>query len=205
MFDEYLLKICIIGLPGELKTKMIPVFVERKFHIDYPSTLGVSIVTKEIKVDGTKVKLILVNTAGQEFFGKLRPSYYRGASAAIITFDKGDRDTFKAVKKWYKELWKHTGSVPIALVGFITKSEPKASTLSFLKSQKQLKKVRKWIDWGNNDDRIHEEITLEEGRSLAEKLGLSYYETRPTDKKIIEGIFHDLTLQVLRRKVEECS
>ena len=54
-----------------------------------------------------------MDTAGQEFFGKTRPSYYRGASAAIITFDNGDRDSYKAVKKLYKEFRKHIPQVLI--------------------------------------------------------------------------------------------
>jgi len=207
MPDEYLLKICMIGIPDKLKTKMIRIFTEGAFLIDYPSTLGVAVITKQIQVDGNNIKLIIVDTAGQEFFGKLRPSYYRDASAAIIIFDKSSKNSFHAVKDWYKEFKKHIpeASVPVALVGFITKSESKVDTPTFLKIQKRLENTGEWIGWANNEEinnneEIYEEITTDEGQSLAEELGLSYYETRPTDKKIIEQIFHDLTLKVIRKK-----
>ncbi|MFW9906137.1 MAG: Rab family GTPase [Candidatus Thorarchaeota archaeon] len=198
---EYLLKVCILGFPEELKTDWVRRYAEGKFTTDYLPILGVDITTKQIHVNCNNVKLILVDTASQEFFGKVRPSYYRGASAAIITFDKGDRDSFNAVKKYYNEFEKYIphGSIPITLVGFITKSESKASTSFFLKIQKQLKKIRKWIDWFNNDE-IYEEITSDEGQSLAEELGASYCETQPTlGENAIESIFHNLVLQVLRR------
>ncbi|MFX1508035.1 MAG: Rab family GTPase, partial [Promethearchaeota archaeon] len=116
---EYLLKVCILGFPGELKTDWVRRYAEGKFTTDYLPTLGVDITTKQIHVSCNNIKLILVDTANQEFFGKLRPSYYRGASAAIITFDKGDRDSFKAVKKHYNEFKKYIpqGLIPITLVG----------------------------------------------------------------------------------------
>ncbi|UCG02694.1 MAG: hypothetical protein JSW11_01630 [Candidatus Heimdallarchaeota archaeon] len=219
MLDEYLLLICIIGIPDELKTRMVRTFAEGKFTTDYLPTLGFDITTKQIQVDNSNIKLILVDTSGQEFFDELRSSHYRTASAAIITFDKGDRDSFIAVKKWYKEFVNEINrfykkqkttitdvehdprmEVPIALVGFITKEEP--ITPTFLKIQKRLDNTGDWIDWTNNKE-IYEEITTAEGQSLAEELGLSFYETRPTDKKISEQIFHDLTLQVLRRRTHQ--
>ena len=210
MPDEYLLKICIIGSPDKLKTTMARIFIEGKFTQDYLPTLGVAITTKQIHINNYDVRLILVDTSGKEFFGKDRPSYHRGASAAIITLDKGDRDSFKAVRSWYKEflneinrLKRSRYQVPIALVGFITKSEPKVD-IAALKIQKRLKNTD-WINWGDieardDDEEIDEEVTTAEGQSLAEELGPSYYETRPTDKEISGQIFHELSLRVLGYK-----
>ena len=168
--EEYLLKICLVGHPSELKTKLIRSFVEGKWTQNrFPTpTLGVDITTKQIKVDDSNVKLILVDTAGQEFFGKLRPSYYRGASAAIITFNKGDRETFNAIRGWYKEFRRHipSSSVPIALVGIITESE---------------------------------EVTTDEGQNLAKEHRSSYYETDVTDIETITTVVKELTLKVIRR------
>ena len=168
MPDPYLLKICIIGTPNELKTKMNQTFCGYQTDTHQRLVLGVEILTKQIMLADRIVKLILVDAAGQQFFGKLRPSYYRGASAAIITFAKEDRASFKAVKDWYEEFKKHIpqSSVPIALVGFITESET---------------------------------VTTEEGQNLAEELGVSYYETKLTNKRIMAEICQDLTLKVLNK------
>jgi small GTP-binding protein len=69
-------------------------------------------------VDENPVKLILVDTAGQEFFGKLRPSYYRGASACLIMFALNDDKSFSEIPNWLDEFRKYIASqVPIALAG----------------------------------------------------------------------------------------
>ncbi|MFX1286603.1 MAG: GTP-binding protein [Promethearchaeota archaeon] len=167
MPDEYFIKICIMGSARELKTKMVNTFVGGKFTTSHLPTLGVDITTKQIKVNDFNVHLVLVDTIGQEFFGKLRSSYFRGASAAIITFEKVNRNSFHNVKDWFNELKKHLpqATFPIALVGFISDSE---------------------------------EITSFEGQGLAEELNVPYYETTPTDKATIEGIFHNLARKVVQ-------
>lgn len=160
------MKICVVGVvPQELKTAFIRKFAEGKFTTNYLPTLGVDITTKKIQVDNNKIKLILVDTTGQEFFGKLRPSYYRGASAIIILFDKGDKSSFYAVKSWCDEFRKHIPdqSVPISLVGFNTNVE-EITTKKAIKLAKELEaeyyelkgdfKVR-----GNEIDKIFGDIT----------------------------------------------
>jgi small GTP-binding protein len=115
--NEYLLKICAIGSGNVEKTRLIRKYAENKFEANYLPTLGVDITTKRIVVNKKPVKLILVDTAGQEFFGKLRPSYYRGASACTILFNQNDRRSFEAVPNWLKEFSKYIPlSVPVALV-----------------------------------------------------------------------------------------
>ena len=115
--NEYLLKICAIGSGDVEKTTLIRKFAENKFDGNYLPTLGVDITTKKIEVDNKPIKLILVDTAGQEFFGKLRPSYYRGASACTIFFNQNDRRSFEAVPSWWREFKKYIpSSVPVALL-----------------------------------------------------------------------------------------
>ena len=116
--NEYLLKICAIGSGNVGKTSLIRRFAENKFDTNYLPTLGVDITTKRIMVDNNPIKLILVDTAGQEFFGKLRPSYYRGASACLIMFALNDSKSFTEIPNWLTEFRKYIASpVPIALAG----------------------------------------------------------------------------------------
>ena len=122
--NEYLLKICIIGSNTKLNQTFGRITADNVFERDDLPTLGVDIPTKRITVGITPVKLIIVITAGQEFFGKLRPSYYRGASACIIVYDKGDIDSFKEVSSFYKRFIKYVAhSVPIGIVGIKTNTE----------------------------------------------------------------------------------
>ncbi|MFX0207544.1 MAG: leucine-rich repeat domain-containing protein [Candidatus Hodarchaeota archaeon] len=122
--NEYLLKICIIGSTKH-KSGLVRQFAQGKFETNYLPILGVDITTKKIQINDNHLKLILVDTAGQEFFGKLRPSYYRGASACSIFFDKSDSKSFESVPDLLAEFRKHIPdmSIPLALVGIITNSE----------------------------------------------------------------------------------
>lgn len=167
---EGLVKICLIGsVPTKLKTKFIRRFAEDKYDSNYLPTLGVDITTKKIIIDDYPVKIILVDTAGQEFFGKLRPNYYRGASGAIIFFDKGDIKSFTEVPKWLKEFrdnleekipesikkkyYSHQplpDPTPVAIVGLITETE---------------------------------KVSLKKAQALADQLKVAYFECLPTEGK----------------------
>ncbi len=195
--NEYLLKICAIGSSNSEKTRIIRRFAEGKFTTNYLPTLGVDITTKKIQVDDNNIKLILVDTAGQEFFGKLRPSYYRGASACTIFFSLNKRETFHAVPLWLKEFRKHIpgSSIPISLIA-VSNCEPKISKriinkIKFvnkkrmtiedflliyisikqgLKRYKRRKKRKKSFILSKN------EVSSDEAEKLAKSLGMRYCE-----------------------------
>lgn len=175
--NEYLLKICAIGSGSVGKTSLIRRFAEGKFETNYLPTLGVDITTKKIHIDDNQVKLILVDTAGQEFFGKLRPSYYRGASACLIMFALNDKKSFDSVPDWLAEFRKHIpdSSIPIALAG----------------NKKDLEEER--------------QVSVDEGKSMAETHGMTYKETsaKSPSGTEIEDIFQGLTKQVLSSKSSE--
>jgi Ras-related protein Rab-1A len=167
--EVYLLKICAIGSGNVGKTSLIRRFAEEKFDTNYLPTLGVDITTKKIKIDNKPVKLILVDTAGQEFFGKLRPSYYRGASACLIMFAINDKKSFEAIPSWLNEFTKYIQPpVPIALAG----------------NKKDLV-----------DDRV---VSEKEARKVADELNMTYTETSAKEggSEIIE-IFTSLAKQVI--------
>ena len=44
------------------------------------------------------------DTAGQERFRTLTPSYYRGAQGAILVYDVSSRETFTKLDVWLNEL-----------------------------------------------------------------------------------------------------
>jgi small GTP-binding protein len=170
--NEYLLKICAIGTGNVGKTSLIRRFAEGKFETNYLPTLGVDITTKVIEVDNKKIKLILVDTAGQEFFGKLRPSYYRGASACLIMFALNEKSSFDQIPDWLLEFRKHMPdqSIPIALAG----------------NKKDLEEQRL--------------VSTEEGVKMAKTHNMTYYETSAKiGGEEIEEIFTELTRQALAK------
>ncbi|MHA1995861.1 MAG: Rab family GTPase [Candidatus Hodarchaeales archaeon] len=117
--SEYLLKICAIGSGNTGKTLFIRKFAEGKFDTNYLPTLGVDITTKKICFNNTQIKLILVDTAGQEFFGKLRPSYYRGASAGLIFCNIYDRNSIETIPNWlteFRKFFSPQAAIPMGIV-----------------------------------------------------------------------------------------
>ncbi len=121
--NEYLLKISIIGSPDKLKTEFIKSFAEYQLP-DHSYMHGVIINTKKIQVDDNNVKLILAETSEKEFYRKLRLSYYRGASGAVICYEKTN-DGLKAATYWYNDFRKHitSSNIPVTLVCINTGSD----------------------------------------------------------------------------------
>lgn len=173
MADEYLFKICAIGSGNVGKTSLIRRFAKGKFtEGTYLPTLGVDITTsKQISVDNKLVQLLLVDTAGQEYFSKLRPQYYRGASACLIMYALNERSSFESVPDWLVEFRKYIPqpSVPIALVG-------------------------------NKKDLVDQrQVSTEEAYSLAKAKGMPYYEvSAKLGGSEIEEVFTDLTRRILQ-------
>ena len=59
--------------------------------------------------DGRACKLEVWDTAGQERYASLAPLYYRGAAAAAVVFDVGDRESFGKARHWVGELQRNAG------------------------------------------------------------------------------------------------
>lgn len=131
---EELLSICIIGNNDELQTKWTRNFAEGKGY-DTKHMIGYDIKTHRIQVKNYLVKLFIKDSSGKKYTidasgRKIYPKKSRrkevlktklGASGGIITFDKGDRDSFEAITDFYKEFYEvNPPDVPLNVVGLIT-------------------------------------------------------------------------------------
>ena len=52
------------------------------------------------------------DTAGQEKFQSMHPSYYHQAHACILVFDATRKNTYKNLSNWYDEMRKYRPSIP---------------------------------------------------------------------------------------------
>lgn len=211
--NEYLLKICIIGA-SKYKTQLVRVYAEGKFTTNYMPTLGVDITTKKIQIGNNRVKLILVDTAGQEFFGKLRPSYYRGASACLIIFALNEKKTFAL--SWLAEFRKHIpdASIPIALIGIeeprteeirteeIRTKEPRITEIGYVR--KFIRQIQRIL--GKKQGKKHPKakaielipVDIADVQVFTKKHNIPYYEITLTDKKSqVEYILTELAKKAL--------
>lgn len=116
--DEDVVKIIILGDSAAGKSKL----VERYLMDDYaPQQLSTYALTlfrhKERLDDGNVVPIDLWDTAGQDRFNSLHPSYYFRAHACILCFDITRKITYKNLEKWYEELRTYCPSIPCMVVG----------------------------------------------------------------------------------------
>ena len=115
--DKPDIKVILIGDSAVGKSKLIERFLEDAFIPQRLSTHALTMYHKEIKLgDGTTVKSEIWDTAGQEQFNSLHPSYYFQADVCILVFDVTRKKTYLNLKNWYRELREHCESIPVILV-----------------------------------------------------------------------------------------
>lgn len=107
---DYLFKIVMIGDAGVGKSAIVHRFKYNTFVERHASTIGVDFLLKTITIDGKRIKLQIWDTAGQERFRTITQSYYRSAHAVIITYDITKVETFRNVKRWFKDVQKYAGN-----------------------------------------------------------------------------------------------
>ena len=74
---------------------------------------------KNVKTeDGTKVKLQIWDTCGQERYRSISKNYYKGANAIILVFSLIDKKSFESVENWINQIKEEASeSILIILVG----------------------------------------------------------------------------------------
>jgi Ras-related protein Rab-1A len=88
------------------------------------------------------------DTACQERFRAITNSYYRGANGFIVVYDINNRESFNNVEKWMGEIRRYADKyVSILLVGNV------------------------------NDLESSKVISYDEGKELADRLGVKFFET----------------------------
>ena len=79
MDDLNLFKLVLIGDAGVGKSNIMSRFTQNTFSQNTEPTIGVEFSSKNIDVDGKRVKLHIWDTAGQERYRAMSNSYYKGA------------------------------------------------------------------------------------------------------------------------------
>lgn len=123
---------------------------------------------KTIEFDGRIVKLQIWDTAGQERYKTIATSYYKGAHGIIIVYDITNRASFEEVRNWLDEV-DRSGSETVVKLLIGNKSD--------------LEEKR--------------EVQTEEGRELANTLGINFVETSAKAAVNIDKSFNTLVQDML--------
>lgn len=173
---DYLFKVIIIGLDDK-QSIILPSMLDTPNVSGERKTIGVDFYTKTIEsYDKLLTRLQFWNITGEKRFEFLRKLYYKGASAIILVYKKGNRESLELVRKYYSEFKKTTN-------------------LKF-----KLRKLKdKYINTpiiliGLGDAPI---IPSKGGSYLAKELNASYFDKHEIDYNEFEDIFTFISLQLL--------
>ncbi len=93
-------KIIFVGDSGVGKTTMIKNLNEEPYKDLNESSIGIDFYSKKIKYKGTEIRLQIWDTAGQEKYRGLIPSYIRNAALIFLIYDISSKESFNNLTQW---------------------------------------------------------------------------------------------------------
>ena len=140
------IKVILVGEPGTGKTCLINVATGGKFSQNMDSTIDSTFVTKKIVKDNKEYSLNLWDTAGQEKYHSVTRLFLKNSEIVIFVYAINEKQTFEGMKSyWVTTIKESVGDEPIlGIVG------------------------------NKNDLYIQEDVSEEEGKDFANKLGAKF-------------------------------
>src|SRR5579863_2348528 len=114
------IKVIVVGDSGVGKTSLIKTYIDQKYDANQFSTVGIDYYGKKLKHDNFDINLGIWDTAGQEKFRSIIKSFFRGADAILLVFDKGNTDSFHNVTDWINIIYEYmdiNDSFQITIIG----------------------------------------------------------------------------------------
>ena len=144
---DHIFKIITLGESGIGKTSLIKRFAHDIFE-DYPlASLSCELFTKVLDIENKIIKIQLWDICGSTRLRIVSSSYYRRTNGAIVAYDISDKWSFDQVKFWVNEVKKYSNTETNIVIV------------------------------GTKCDILDREVTEEEGKKLADELGVKYFET----------------------------
>ena len=93
-------KVIFIGDANTGKTSIINRIIDNPFNETYEVSIGIDFMSKNIRFRGQNIKIQIWDSAGQEKYKGLIPSYVRNSSIVFIVYDISNRNSFENVQNW---------------------------------------------------------------------------------------------------------
>ena len=157
---DYLLKYIIIGDAAVGKSNLLLRYAHGQFKPEYQLTIGVEFGAKNIQINNKVFRIQIWDTAGQENFRSITRAYYKNSVCALVVYDISSRDSFNNVSTWIEDC-KNQSPKTIFMVSVGNKCDL-------------------------NDKR---QVTAEEGKDLADRNEMLFFETSAKEGINVEEIF----------------
>jgi Ras-related protein Rab-8A len=173
---DYLIKLLLIGDSGVGKSCLLLRFSEDQFTPSFITTIGIDFKIRTIDMDGKKIKLQIWDTAGQERFRTITTAYYRGAMGILLVYDVCDERSFNNIRTWFQNVEQHaTEGVHKILIG-------------------------NKCDW--TEKRV---VSEEQGKALAQELGIPFIETSAKSNINVEEAFFSLARDIKKQLIDSAA
>ena len=167
---DYLLKYIIIGDAAVGKSNLLLRFAQGDFKTEYQLTIGVEFGAKNVDISNKKFRLQIWDTAGQENYRSITRAYYKNSVCALVVYDISSRDSFNNVTTWIEDC---------------KNQSPKTIFMALVGNKCDLSDKR--------------QVSIEEGRDLAEKNQMLFFETSAKDGINVEEIFLNTAKEIANK------
>ncbi|KAK9459692.1 ras family-domain-containing protein [Lipomyces oligophaga] len=167
---DILIKLLLIGDSGVGKSCLLLRFSEDSFTPSFITTIGIDFKIRTIDLDGKRIKMQIWDTAGQERFRTITTAYYRGAMGILLVYDVTDERSFNNIRNWFANVEQHASEgVNKLLIG-------------------------NKCDWEEK-----RAVSTEQGKALANELGIPFIEASAKANINVEEAFVSLARQIKHR------
>jgi small GTP-binding protein len=162
----------LLGNQGSGKTSFLKSLIGKSIS-NTLSTTGIDTSSFECQIKREKIKFQIYDTVGQEKYRSISINYYRKTDSFLLFFDVTNEESFTSVKFWIESILKNNGSLNGHYELFLVANKI---------DETEMRKVGK-----------------KEGKELATKYKIKYFEISCLKKINIYELLYEITLETYKK------